>query len=155
MAKKPKTIESLDASLARWKTRLKRAVTMIDKLEKQRKRMAKAATKPKTLPAGVHAKIVDTTVMQMAAPDPTPVKGDLGNLSTVDKLKAAEIDTGIPAFLRRKEPDPVTEQIKAEQAETKKKKAQGRIAKMKAKQSGETKKMPLTGRAALDAIRNG
>jgi hypothetical protein len=51
--------------------------------------------------------------------------------------------------------DPVAEQIAAEQAETKKKKAQGRIAKMKAKKSGETRKMPLTGKAALEAIRNG
>ena len=70
------------------------------------------------------------------------------------KVVTAE-DNGIPDFLRRPKLDPVAEQIKAEQAETKKKKAAGRIAKMKAKKSGETKKMPLTGRAALDAIRNG
>jgi hypothetical protein len=62
-------------------------------------------------------------------------------------------DLGIPDFLRRSKPDPVAEQIKQEQAETKKIKAAGRIAKMKAKKSGETKKMPLTGKAAIAAIR--
>jgi hypothetical protein len=142
MAKKPKTIEHLDASIGRWKTRLRRAVTMIDKLEKQRKRIAAKPPKPVAVKTPEpKPEPVAVTIMRQAAPDPTPVK-------------AAEIDTGIPAFLQRKPLDPVAQQIADEQAETKKKKALGRIAKMKAKKSGETKKMPLTGRAALDAIRN-
>jgi hypothetical protein len=154
MAKKPKTIEHLDASIARWKTRLKRAVTMIDKLEKQRKRVAKAAAAPpRKLPepvadqiAGYHRDQSEAERIKRGAlpskPEPMPEPKPERNLD-------------IPAFLRRQTPDPVAEQIKAEQAETKKKKARGRIEKMKAKQSGDTKKMPLTGRAALDAIRNG
>jgi hypothetical protein len=44
-------------------------------------------------------------------------------------------------------------QIIAEQEGAKKQKAAARIAKMKAKQSGEASKMPLTGKAALAAIR--
>jgi hypothetical protein len=67
----------------------------------------------------------------------------------------AALDTAIPDFLKAGQGDPVAEQIRAEQAEIKRRKSAGRIAKMKAKQSGETRKMPLTGRAALDAIRNG
>jgi hypothetical protein len=49
----------------------------------------------------------------------------------------------------------IADQIREEQATTKKAKAQGRIAKMKAKKSGDTRKMPLSGKAALDLIRNG
>jgi len=144
MAKKPKTIEHLDASIARWKTRLKRAVNMIDKLEKQRKRMTLLPKPRAKLAATVKPEPLAVTILkEMAAPVPAPVK-------------AAEIDDDIPAFLRRQSsPSPEAEQIRAEQAATKKKKAAGRIAKMKAKQSGETKRMPLTGRAALEAIRNG
>jgi hypothetical protein len=63
-----------------------------------------------------------------------------------------EIDTGIPTFLQRKKLDPVAEQIKAEQEETKRAKARGRVEKMKAKQRGDLKKMPLSGKAALAAI---
>jgi hypothetical protein len=73
-------------------------------------------------------------------------------LNELEKL-AAEADTGIPAFLQRKKLDPVAEQIKADQEATKKAKARGRIDRMKAKQRGDLKKMPLTGKAALAAIR--
>ena len=73
-------------------------------------------------------------------------------MTIMKEIAAPEIDTSIPAFLRRK-PDPVAEQIAAEQKDLKRRKAQGRIATMKAKKSGETRKMPLTGKAALAAIR--
>ena len=70
-------------------------------------------------------------------------------------VPSALIDTSIPTFLRReKAPNPVAEQIKAEQEATKKQKARGRIEKMKAKQRGDLKKMPLSGKAALEHIRN-
>jgi hypothetical protein len=75
------------------------------------------------------------------APASDPVRGDGSNLD-------------IPDFLRRQS-SPEAEQIKAEQAAVKKAKAAGRIAKMKAKKSGETRKMPVSGKAALDLIRNG
>jgi hypothetical protein len=62
-------------------------------------------------------------------------------------------DLAIPTFLKREPLDPVAAEIKAEQEETKRRKARGRIEKMKAKKSGATTAMPLTGKAALDAIR--
>jgi hypothetical protein len=65
--------------------------------------------------------------------------------------KAAD-DLAIPSFLQRKKLDPVAAEIKAEQEATKKAKAKGRIEKMKAKQRGDLKKMPLSGKAALAAI---
>jgi hypothetical protein len=126
------------AAIKRWRTRLKRAMSMLEKLEKQRRRLEK----PRLIPVGVHAKIVDETVMatlQAAPVVTTPTPAD---------------DLGIPSFLRRN-PDPVVEAIKAEQAETKKLKAKGRIEKMKAKKRGDLKKMPLSGKAALDLINNG
>src|SRR5262245_48232055 len=47
----------------------------------------------------------------------------------------------------------VRAEIEREQAERKTAKARGRIAKMKAQRSGETRRMPLQGKAALAAIR--
>jgi hypothetical protein len=60
-------------------------------------------------------------------------------------------DLAIPTYLQRKL-DPVAAEIKTEQDETKRLKARGRIEKMKAKKSGAMTAMPLTGKAALDAI---
>jgi hypothetical protein len=47
----------------------------------------------------------------------------------------------------------IANEIREEQANRKTAKARGRIATMKAKQAGDTKKMPLTGKAALAALR--
>lgn len=126
-----KTLEQIDASLARWQTRLRRAVNSIERLQKQRKRIAKAKPPAKPEPSAKPAPPVREVI--------EPPKG--------------EIDTSIPAFLQRKKPDPVAEQIRQDQADAKRRKTAGRIATMKAKRSGETRKMPLTGKAALEAIR--
>lgn len=158
MAKKP-DLAHVEASLARWKTRLKRAMTAIGKLEKQRKRLVKAAASPpRKLPApvadqiaGYHPDQSDAERIKRGALVDKPAE----NSAQVAPVEKQPDDLGIPAFLQRKKLDPVAAEIKAEQDETKRKKAQGRIAKMKAKKSGETRKMPLTGKAALAAIRNG
>jgi hypothetical protein len=138
------TLEHIDYSLSRWKTRLKRAMTAIDKLEKQRKRLVKAQTDLAVAPPTA-TRPVSRDILQQTG------EGDI----VIKKVEPTppKVEDEIPSFLRRQSPDPIAEQIRREQAETKKKKAQGRIAKMKAKQSGETKRMPLTGRAALEAIR--
>ena len=129
---KRNTLEQVEASISRWQSRLRRAANALAKLEKQRKRLA--AKPAKTEPLAV-------TIMKEIIEPPAPPK------------PVGEIDTSIPAFLQRKKPDPVAEQIVAEQKDLKRRKAQGRIATMKAKKSGETRKMPLTGNAALAAIR--
>ena len=134
-----KTIEQIDASIDRWDRRLRRAVCALAKLKTQRKRLAQRLTKP---PVARPEPLAVTIMQEMIAPAPAP-----------DLAVAHPLDTSIPSFLRRT-PDPVAEQIKAEQAETKKKKAAGRIATMKAKKAGDLKKMPLTGKAALAAIRS-
>jgi hypothetical protein len=135
MAKKQVTVEAIDASISRWQSRLRRAVNAIERLQKQRKRVVKAAARP--------AKVPPVAAIAPATPASPP-----------DLAVAHPLDTAIPAFLQRKKLEPAAAAIVAEQAETKRLKARGRIAKMKAKSSGETKRMPLTGRAALEAIRN-
>jgi hypothetical protein len=140
-----KTLEQIDASLTRWKSRLRRAMTAIDKLEKQRKRLANKATVRVSVPA--HPTVDSETTLGAVPPKPEPKPAEWS--------AANPIADDIPAFLRRQSsPSPVAEQIKAEIEEKKKAKARGRIATMKAKKSGETKRMPLTGKAALAAIRS-
>lgn len=62
-------------------------------------------------------------------------------------------DDPIPGVLRRTPLTPEAKAILAEQADRTRTKSRARIAKMKAKQNGDTKRMPLTGRAAIEAIR--
>jgi hypothetical protein len=155
-------LEQNTAALKRWKARFSRAVTMLNKLERQRKRLESKAPKP--IVPSVYAKVViDDTVVKKSKPEPKP-KAEMftphpmvpaeTRVGFVEVKEKAEIDTSIPSFLKRN-PDPVAEQIKSEQAETKKLKAKGRIEKMKAKKRGDLKKMPLSGKAALDLIDNG
>jgi hypothetical protein len=142
---KKQTIEQIEASIARWQTRLRRAVRAVEKLEAQKKRLVKRLA---NLPDLAIAPPLATAVM--SHPPSLPINSPTGNVPSLNQ----PIDTSIPDFLQRKKLDPVAEQIAAEQQETKTAKARGRIAKMKAKQSGETRRMPLTGKAALAAIRD-
>jgi hypothetical protein len=160
MARKTQTIEQLDASIKRWKTRLRRAVNTLGVLEKKRNRLAAKATVAKHLDPileqlgalTIRPKAEKTVVFE---PDSPPAF-----LKHVEAADAA--DAGIPDFLKRAREEVANEMIdtaadilRKEIADTKKAKAAGRIAKMKAKKAGDLKKMPLTGKAALDAIRNG
>ena len=126
------TIEAVDEAIRRWQRRLTRAANALAKLERQRRRLGKPASKPDSKPVAVH-KPVDPLIEHVA-----------------DQL-------GIPPFLQRSQPSPQAEAIKAEIAAKKKAKAKAkaRIETMKAKQRGDLKRMPLTGKAALEAIRNG
>ena len=165
MTRKTETIEHLDASIKRWKTRLKRSVTMIEKLEKKRNRLAAKATVAKHLDPvleqlgalSIRPKAEKTVVFEPELI--SPVIDQIMSKPPTESEKAANDqileDSGIPEFLQRKKLDPVAEQIVAEQDAAKKAKAQGRIAKMKAKKAGDLNKMPLSGKAALDLIRNG
>ena len=87
-----------------------------------------------------------------------------GNAKEVTDIPVSEFpiadDPGIPTFLDRRSAiqrrdDAERKKMEADLAARKKDKARVRIEKMKAKQSGETKRVPLSGRAALDFIRNG
>jgi hypothetical protein len=141
---KKQTLEHNAAAIKRWRSRLKRAMSMLDKLEKQRKR----------LEAKADLAVAPPLAKKVARQASVPAYPTVNSETTLGALSPpAEIDTSIPSFLQRKKPDPVVAEIRAEQEATKKAKARGRIAKMKAKQRGDLKKMPLTGKAALAAIR--
>jgi hypothetical protein len=142
LTRQQQNLKRIEEAIVRWQTRLRRAANTLGKLEKQRKRAEKAALKPPPESKRPTA-MVRVTSEPVANPNNVRLK-----FKSVD-------DLAIPTFLQRKQLDPVAAEIKAEQEETKRKKAQGRIAKLKAKKSGATKAMPLTGKAALDAIRNG
>jgi hypothetical protein len=131
------------AALKRWQTRLKRALTMLDKLDRQKKRLEKAKLER---PRG------SVDLANFSETFGPAIRESFEDART--KKKQPEPDLAIPSYLRRT-PDPAVEQLKREQEETKKAKAKGRIEKMKAKQRGDLAKMPLSGKAALDAIRNG
>jgi len=183
MPKKLKTIEEIDAAIARWQTRAKRALTTLEKLRVQRKRLARKAhladlvahkpvvtyskTPPPMTPALAQAVTELTRPVHPANIESAMLHGKTQSMGIVTDVPNDD-DQGIPAFLQRNRAEFKADidaakakdaaraaEIKAEQAERKKEKARGRIAKMKAKQAGDLKKMPLTGRAALDAIKNG
>lgn len=132
-------------------------------LKAQRESIAKAKAKPTS-------KAVEATKMVKLATAVAAINAN-GADKAVAKANAAE--DALPPFLDRKvngvkpanaEPKPEATATAApaerpfdpyakEHAELKKAKAHGRIAKMKAKQSGDAAKMPLTGKAALAAIK--
>jgi hypothetical protein len=154
MAKKPvNKLDHVNAAIKRWQSRLQRAMKMLAKLEKQRKRIEKPRPR-------VYAEIVDVTFRpraHAAIGDPMTLGPAIQEAIKDQGITGAgsAIDTSIPAFLQRKSDSVVAEQIKADQEETKRKKARGKAETRKAKKAGDLKRMPLTGKAALEHIRNG
>ena len=119
-----RTLDKRDETLDRLVRLTTKVKALTKAVERAQKRMA---AMPKPAPAAV-----------IAPPPPPP--------------PAPELNDEMPDFLRRSKPDAVGQQIAAEIAERKKAKSRGRIATMKAKKSGETKRMPLEGKDALKAI---
>lgn len=147
--------ERVCGDIKRWRSRLKRAMTMLTKLEQKRQRLDRKMIREQ----------VEGEIRKEAAPVAPPP-------SEVVKLEAAPVapppaDDDIPDFLRRgmaaqKAVDDViaAEAVKAELAAEKKRKTERRIEKLKigqehkqAELTGARRKMPLTGKAALAAIR--
>lgn len=150
-------LQRVETSLVRWHRRLSRAANAIKKLDAQRRRLlVKKAEPVKALPAPKPAAIERPRGHALLS-DPKTLGPAIRESIQDQKLLSPPATAGsedIPAFLRRSSPvDAVAQAMLDEQADLKKRKARGRIAKLKATQSGETRKMPLTGKAALAAIR--
>lgn len=157
----------VDKKIAEWKTKLKSAVNNLDKWEWEKKKLTKRAQVEMRAAAEKIGELIETAgrpAVRGAVPVSVPAHPTVDSettLGTLPPVKPTTDDTklDIPGFLRRQGPSDAdkaaADTIKAEQAATKKAKAQGRIATMKAKKSGETRKMPLTGKAALALINNG
>lgn len=141
--------EACLANMVRYELRLK-------DLRRKRDRLAKAMAKPK--PFNAKADLVQQVTAAIGHP-PVEAVTDIP-FSEFPIAERLDEDEPIPAFLKRAPAPKKTDaelgaELKAAIEEKRKAKARGRIAKMKAKQAGDLKKMPLTGRAALEAIRNG
>jgi hypothetical protein len=137
-------LEKIREARLRWQSRLTRAVNAIKKLDAKEKRLIKKAAQPKR-----ERSVSPTPQVSAPVTAPAPSKLDPLIVATSDALD-------IPAIFRRaplSDADKAAaDAIKTERAELKKRKAAGQAAKRKAKLSGETRQMPLTGKAALEKI---
>lgn len=136
-SRRGKRLQQLEVTIERWGRKLEaadrtvqRSVRMITKLQRQRQRLQKAMAKP---PA------VKPTQVESVQPLPKAI---------IEEARATADEPAIPTFLQRP-----FNPYEAEQREAKRAKSRVRIEKMKAGQSGDTKKMPLQGKEALAAIR--
>ena len=120
-----RTLAQRDACIAK----LVRYEIKLDKLRKLLARQTKALSKAKAAP--------------LPQGDPLPPE-------MVEAVKAAMDDDPIPSFLDRRNlmADPKTKDLNAERRIVDKEKREAKL-------TGATRKMPLTGKAALDHIRHG
>lgn len=134
--------EKLCLKIKRWRTRAKRAATAIVKLERQKLRMdRKAAQAPKPTEASFAQMIMKAPPPEVLSELLRPTDcADLAIPDFLDRTAAAQRDKEAATVLRQ------------EIAEKQRARAVARISRMKAKQSGATKQMPLQGRDALRAI---
>jgi hypothetical protein len=145
-------IATLDARIKRWKTKMTRAVNAIVKLEKQRARLQKKqlnAAYAETSKAINKVAFMGMPVRkEKAAPDtPPPIQPETPHPAD---------DMAIPGFLQRKpSPRPIDKdavraaELKAQVEARKKAKTEAR----KVQRSKAGRAMPLSGKAALDAIK--
>jgi len=142
--KRSTKLQKNEEAMERWLTKLITAANKVNDLRQERKRLLKPP-KPSKPPAP------KPEVSPSPPPPPSP------SVTPVDTT--AKDDGDIPTFLRRPLADTIDvdaiakAMIKDHVEERRKLKARGRIAAKKAKQSGETKRMPLSGKAALARIR--
>lgn len=114
-------LTKVEASMRRWHTRLTRASNMLQKLERQRRRL-------------LSTKIVGQKSATVGQKPAAPAI----DVDEVRRQVDAAIDTTIPPEFKREEK--VVD-------------AAALTAQRKSKEADARKQMPLTGRAALDAVR--
>jgi hypothetical protein len=178
MTKREKRLRDLRNKIARYEAtreaaikQLVRTVTELPKLRKEEARLSSSLLRRPVPDASVlkHpvARPADHVAEDRGAPDdaPIPVEDDTSNEVLVDDPNGRGDGFDIPAEFRRTSAgaDKDAEaraQIQAEQAAEKKRKDALRIKKLRIAQeikhaelTGQRRKMPLTGRAALDALK--
>ena len=149
MSKRRMSLSEIEAAINRWETRLFRAATALMKLRQQRKRIKDPASMKRH---DEHPRSTDAAIKVMGVKIPLDNEPPLIALPVEPKD-----DLSVPAFLQRAK-NPADKMAKSEivaaQAEHKKRKAMSSTAKRKAAAKGETRKMPLSGKAALAYIEN-
>jgi hypothetical protein len=152
-------LKKTQAAAKRWQTRMKRAANQLDKLLKQERRLVALLAALPTTPVAeqTEPKVItpqDPARSVPSAQEPPPVvpQNSGGSPPTDD-------DGGIPAFLRRTPLSETAKQILREEAARKaeraRMRAKAKAAAKKAALTGETRKMPLSGKAAAAFIRQG
>jgi hypothetical protein len=141
------TLEQIERSLDRLRSRLYRTVNAINKLEKAHRRIKRRmeSQDAETQTAQSQKQLAQSEKSKALAESVGPAVAvpNLGDLDIPAALKRPPVN---PADARAKE------EILAQQEAAKKIKTTARIAKLKADKAGDTKRMPLTGKAALAAI---
>ena len=149
------TIERAQRKMEKADRTVTRCVKLLAKLERQRRRMQKAMAQARAAAAD---ELVTT-----AAPVPAPVQEEAPPPIVAAPAPADELE--IPTYLRRTADGNAKDaaaraEIEAAQAAEKKRKAERAAAKRSIKKqvldaelTGQRRKMPLTGRAALAAIK--
>lgn len=144
-------LDSVRAAIKRWRTRAKRAHTMLDKLERKAARLEKKTS--------IH-------IDDLHKSDHPIAKANAESWRQIGKTsKPAATGNDIPAFLDRRKKEAEAKDkataaaIVAEQTERKKAaakiKREVRAEVRQAKLTGQLKRMPLTGKAALEFIKQG
>jgi hypothetical protein len=121
-----------EADLKRWQTRLKRATAKVTELDRTRRRL-QAKMGPVNL--------TDIIGPPLSAKDVGADQETVKPMIDVDEVKRqvdAAIDTTIPPLLKRSDEPQLVDKLKAK-----------RIAQVEA----DKHKMPLTGKAALEAVK--
>ncbi len=161
-ATREERLAQIDDSVRRWQRRLTRAVNAMAKLERERRRLMAAQKLPSA--------VVVAPATEGVTRDVTPVVAEVTNIP-VTEVPIPDVlpgdDLAIPAFLQRSKDEQqriddakrrdaeTAAKHKAEAEEKRRAKARGRIAKMQAKRRGDLGRMPLQGKAALEAIKRG
>lgn len=139
--------------IKRWKSRLKRAMTMIDKLERQKLRLDRKLTREQ-VEAEVKQPALSESCDHIAS---AMIQGK--------SFEQASDDLAIPSYLQRKAEgeakdkaaaDAIRQELATQQeAKRRKSNEKARIKKevRQADLTGKTRRMPLSGKEALKAIR--
>jgi hypothetical protein len=149
--KRRMSLSEIEAAINRWETRLFRAATALMKLRQQRKRIKDPAfMKRHDEFLAEHPRSPDAAMKVMGVKIPLDNEPPLVALPVEPKD-----DLTVPTFLQRavNSADEVAKaEIIATVAEQKKRKAVSGAARRKAAAKGETRRMPLSGKAALAYI---
>ena len=139
-------LAACEASLKRWQTRLKRATSKVTELDRLRRRL-----QAKMGPVNLTELIGPPMSVKDVGADQETVKPTI-DVTEVKRQVDAAIETDIPSFLdRRTMADRTADDVK--QRNVRLADAAKLRAERKSKEVADKKKMPLTGRAALEAIR--
>lgn len=157
-------------AIKRWERKATRALNALVKLRKQRARLERLIGKGRLGAAAVETILQELnecatesskptaaiTSSSTAVPSASGEAAPKPPLASPSKDAAPPDDLAIPSYLRRERSpadQAAIDRAKAEREERQKAKAKGQAEKRKAQRLGETKRMPLTGKAALEAIR--